>query len=164
MKCYTALIPSHFSLRAQETKPFNVTSVWHKHGIAAIPTKFGTLATILIYTSGVGFLSHSGVKIRQGLHAKMVQYCANALRVSRHSMYVPNTSITVTSVTAASATASYATASSDTAASTTGTSATATSNTVTSTTAMPSVAASASSDLNSMDIPITCHQQNEHLQ
>ncbi|KAI0218161.1 hypothetical protein L0F63_005188 [Massospora cicadina] len=101
-----ALTPSHFSLRAQETKQSNVADVWHKRGIAAIPNKFAILfgqrfpyqveATILIYTSSLGLLSHGGVEIRQGLNANMVQSCSNALRE-------PNASATATSATTASA-------------------------------------------------------------
>ncbi|KAI0218685.1 hypothetical protein L0F63_004443 [Massospora cicadina] len=111
-----ALASSRFSLRAQETERFNAANIWRKRGIAAIPTKFGISfgqrflnqagATVLIYTDGSVLLSHGGVEIGQGLHTKMVQLCANALRVPLHSVYVAETStdkVPNASATAASA-------------------------------------------------------------
>ncbi|KAI0226565.1 hypothetical protein L0F63_000623 [Massospora cicadina] len=94
-------------------------------------------ATILIYNDSLGLQSHSGVEIEQGIHAKVVQSCANALRVLCYNTYVTETS--TNKVPNASAIATSTTATSDT-------------------------ASSVSSNLNAMAVLNACYQLNERLQ
>ncbi|KAJ9082725.1 hypothetical protein DSO57_1001796 [Entomophthora muscae] len=112
----TLLASTNYAQRLKEINAFNANNPWRKRGIAAIPTKFSVSfgihflnqagATILIYTDGSVLLSHGGVDIGQGLHTKMVQLCANALKVPLHNVHVTETStdkVANTSATAASA-------------------------------------------------------------
>ncbi|KAJ9077112.1 hypothetical protein DSO57_1019848 [Entomophthora muscae] len=110
------LASSCYSRKLEEIAKFNSSNMWRKRGIAAIPTKFAISfgqrflnqagATVLIYTDGSVLLSHGGVEIGQGLHTKMVQLCANALKVPLHNVYIAETStdkVPNASATAASA-------------------------------------------------------------
>ncbi|KAI0225201.1 hypothetical protein L0F63_003442 [Massospora cicadina] len=95
------LADAKYLQRLAEIDAFNASNPWRKRGIVAIPTKFAISfnvhylnqagATVLIYTDGSVLLSHGGVDMGQGLHTKMVQLCANALRVPLHSVHVAET-------------------------------------------------------------------------
>lgn len=94
---------------------FNATHKYKKRGLAMAPLKFGIAFTfgtlnqsgclIHIYKDGTILLSHGGVEMGQGLHTKMCQVCADALKVPIKLIHVEETStdkVANTSATAAS--------------------------------------------------------------
>ncbi|KAL7799885.1 xanthine dehydrogenase [Trichoderma ceciliae] len=98
---------------------FNESHKWRKRGIALIPTKFGISFTALflnqagalvhIYHDGSILVAHGGTEMGQGLHTKMTQIAAQALRVPLDNVFISETATN----TVANASSTAASASSD---------------------------------------------------
>ena len=88
--------------RRAECAAYNAAHRWRKRGIAMVPSKFGlsftfpTLnqgaALVHIYTNGSVLVNHGGVEMGQGLHTKVLQIAAHALRVPLASVHLHDTS------------------------------------------------------------------------
>ena len=75
---------------------------FRKRGIATTTTKFGISFTtkflnqggalVHVYTDGSVLVTHGGVEMGQGLHTKMCQVAAHALRVPLETVHVSETS------------------------------------------------------------------------
>uniref|UniRef100_A0A7S1ER10 Xanthine dehydrogenase n=1 Tax=Timspurckia oligopyrenoides TaxID=708627 RepID=A0A7S1ER10_9RHOD len=116
-ECWNSvLLKSDFETRSESIKVYNETHHFRKRGIAAIPSKFGisftfrtfnqAAALIHVYTDGSVLISHGGVEMGQGLHTKMCQVAADALRIEMERVFISETSsdkIPNASPTAASA-------------------------------------------------------------
>lgn len=107
---------SNFQERKAAVDRFNETHKWRKRGISLIPTKFGISFTALflnqagalvhIYHDGSILVAHGGTEMGQGLHTKMTQIAAQALKVPFDDVFISETStntVANTSSTAASA-------------------------------------------------------------
>ncbi|KAF9958088.1 hypothetical protein BGZ72_000893 [Mortierella alpina] len=80
-----------YDSRKAAVTEFNKQSRWRKRGISLIPMRYGigfsaphlnqAGALIHIYHDGSILLSHGGVEMGQGLHTKMIQVCAECLRI-----------------------------------------------------------------------------------
>ncbi|GAB5575870.1 xanthine dehydrogenase/oxidase isoform X2 [Prionailurus iriomotensis] len=74
---------SSFSLRKAAIEKFNSETYWKKKGLAVVPLKFsvsfGSVAAgqaavlVPIYLDGSVLMTHSGIKMGQGVHTKMIQ-------------------------------------------------------------------------------------------
>ncbi|XP_040330610.1 aldehyde oxidase-like [Herpailurus yagouaroundi] len=74
---------SSFSLRKEGMEKFNSETYWKKKGLAVVPLKFsvsfGSVAAgqaavlVPIYLDGSVLMTHSGIKMGQGVHTKMIQ-------------------------------------------------------------------------------------------
>ncbi|KAL7943851.1 xanthine dehydrogenase [Trichoderma barbatum] len=106
----------NYQERKAAISQFNETHKWRKRGIAMIPTKFGISFTALflnqagalvhIYHDGSILVAHGGTEMGQGLHTKMTQIAAQALKVPLDSVFISETAtntVANTSSTAASA-------------------------------------------------------------
>jgi xanthine dehydrogenase/oxidase len=110
---------SDYYARRKAAEEFNATHKWRKRGLALIPTKFGISFTALwfnqagalvhIYHDGSILVAHGGTEMGQGLHTKMTQIAAEALKVPLDDVFISETS----TVTVANASATAASASSD---------------------------------------------------
>jgi xanthine dehydrogenase/oxidase len=108
-----------YDARRLAVDEFNATSRWRKRGLALIPTKFGISFSVLflnqagalvhIYHDGSVLVAHGGIEMGQGLHTKMTQIAAEALRVPLDSVFISETS----TATVANASSTAASASSD---------------------------------------------------
>ncbi|KAI9595521.1 xanthine dehydrogenase [Syncephalis fuscata] len=111
---------SDYAKRREEVDAFNRSSKWKKRGLAMLPTKYGisfgflTLnqagALVHVYNDGSVLLSHGGTEMGQGLHTKMIQICAEYLRIPVSSVHISETAtdkVANTSPTAASASKPY---------------------------------------------------------
>ncbi|MEW5306011.1 MAG: hypothetical protein WDW36_008516 [Sanguina aurantia] len=97
-----ALANAGYAERVESIAQFNAVNRWRKRGLAATPTKFGQCFTVKflnqagalahIYVDGTVLLTHGGVEMGQGLHTKMAQIAAHALRVPLHKVYISETS------------------------------------------------------------------------
>ncbi|CAF1333307.1 unnamed protein product [Didymodactylos carnosus] len=99
-----------------EIEIFNRNSLYHKRGISVIGTKFDigfhsakflhqAGALIHLYKDGSILLTHGGVEMGQSLHTKMIQICAELLKIDMSLIRISETStdkIPNTSPTAAS--------------------------------------------------------------
>ncbi|KAH0523265.1 hypothetical protein TsFJ059_008295 [Trichoderma semiorbis] len=107
---------SNFQERKAAVDRFNETHKWRKRGISLIPTKFGISFTALflnqagalvhIYHDGSILVAHGGTEMGQGLHTKMTQIAAQALKVPFDDVFISETAtntVANTSSTAASA-------------------------------------------------------------
>ncbi|KAG0207400.1 hypothetical protein BGX28_001339 [Mortierella sp. GBA30] len=82
---------ANYDVRKAAVSEFNKQSRWRKRGISLIPMRYGigfsalhlnqAGALIHIYHDGSVLLSHGGVEMGQGLHTKMIQVCAECLRI-----------------------------------------------------------------------------------
>ena len=110
---------SSYAQRRAEITSWNSQHKWNKRGLALIPTKFGISFTALflnqagalvhIYHDGSILLAHGGTEMGQGLHTKMSQIAAEALRVPLSSVHISETATN----TVANASSTAASASSD---------------------------------------------------
>jgi len=102
--------------RRAEVEAFNTKNRFRKRGFSAVPTKFGISFTnvilnqagalVHIYTDGTCLVTHGGVEMGQGLHTKMAQIAAQALKLPLKNVFIAETStdkVPNTSPTAASA-------------------------------------------------------------
>jgi len=107
---------SELSTRNAVIEQFNNENRWRKRGIALLPTKFGISFTakfmnqagalVHIYTDGTVLVTHGGTEMGQGLHTKMAQVTARALRIPFEDVHVRETAtdtVPNSSPTAASA-------------------------------------------------------------
>lgn len=107
---------SSYNERKAEAEAFNAVHKWRKRGLALIPTKFGISFTALwfnqagalvhIYHDGSVLVAHGGTEMGQGLHTKMTQIAAQALKVPLDNVFISETAtntVANTSATAASA-------------------------------------------------------------
>ena len=105
-----------YAERREAVTAFNKTHKWKKRGLSLIPTKFGISYTALwfnqagalvhIYHDGSILVAHGGTEMGQGLHTKMCQVAAEALKVPFESVFISETAtntVANTSATAASA-------------------------------------------------------------
>ncbi len=93
---------TNYKQQREEIDEFNRTNRWKKRGIALIPTKYPVAfsqtymnqasALVHIHTDGSVLLTHAGIEMGQGLHTKMVQVAANALKISPDKIYISETS------------------------------------------------------------------------
>jgi xanthine dehydrogenase/oxidase len=91
-----------FEERVASVAQFNAANQWRKRGLAMLPSKFGlsftfpTLnqasALVHIYTDGSVLVNHGGIEMGQGLHTKVLQVAAHALRVPLSSVHLHDTS------------------------------------------------------------------------
>ena len=106
---------SDYAARRAAAEDFNRTHRFKKRGVAMIPVKFGLAFThaplnqagalAMVYTDGTVLINHGGCEIGQGLHTKMAQIAASALRVPLRLVHVSDTAtdkVPNTSATAAS--------------------------------------------------------------
>lgn len=110
---------SSYNRRKAEAEAFNAAHKWRKRGLALIPTKFGISFTALwfnqagalvhIYHDGSVLVAHGGTEMGQGLHTKMTQIAAQALKVPLDNVFISETATN----TVANASATAASASSD---------------------------------------------------
>jgi xanthine dehydrogenase/oxidase len=110
---------SQYNERRAAAESFNATHKWRKRGLALIPTKFGISFTALwfnqagalvhIYHDGSVLVAHGGTEMGQGLHTKMTQIAAQALKVPLDSVFISETATN----TVANASPTAASASSD---------------------------------------------------
>ncbi|ORZ24999.1 molybdopterin binding aldehyde oxidase/xanthine dehydrogenase [Lobosporangium transversale] len=107
---------ARYDERRLAIQEFNKLSKWRKRGISLIPTKHGigidphfmnqAGALIHIYLDGSVLVTHGGVEMGQGLHTKMIQVCAEVLKVPMdliHTMdmstdKIPNAIPTIASI------------------------------------------------------------------
>jgi len=107
---------SELAARAVGIERFNAENRWRKRGIALLPTKFGISFTakfmnqagalVHIYTDGTVLVTHGGTEMGQGLHTKMQQVTARALRIPVEDVHIRETAtdtVPNSSPTAASA-------------------------------------------------------------
>jgi xanthine dehydrogenase/oxidase len=107
---------SAYKERKSQAEAFNAAHKWRKRGLALIPTKFGISFTALwfnqagalvhIYHDGSVLVAHGGTEMGQGLHTKMTQIAAQALKVPLDNVFISETAtntVANTSATAASA-------------------------------------------------------------
>ena len=107
---------SKFDQRNREVEDFNAKHKYRKRGIAFVPTKFGIAFTLLyfnqggalvhVYTDGTVLVTHGGVEMGQGLHTKIAQIAAQALKIPAKDVFISETStdkVSNASPTAASA-------------------------------------------------------------
>jgi xanthine dehydrogenase/oxidase len=93
---------SAFDERVAAVAEYNAAHQWRKRGLSMLPSKFGlsftfpTLnqasALVHIYTDGSVLVNHGGIEMGQGLHTKVLQIAAHALRVPLASVHVQDTS------------------------------------------------------------------------
>lgn len=106
---------SDYAVRRRRTAAFNAEHEFQKKGLALTPVKWGISITtsflnqagaaVQIYTDGTILISHGGVEMGQGLHAKILAVAAAEFGVSRDTIRiqtadtstVPNASATVAS-------------------------------------------------------------------
>lgn len=110
---------SAYNERKSQAESFNAAHKWRKRGLALIPTKFGISFTALwfnqagalvhIYHDGSVLVAHGGTEMGQGLHTKMTQIAAQALKVPLDNVFISETATN----TVANASATAASASSD---------------------------------------------------
>ncbi|CAG9938791.1 unnamed protein product [Clonostachys rosea f. rosea IK726] len=110
---------SQYNQRREAIAKFNESNKWRQRGLALIPTKFGISFTALflnqagalvhIYHDGSILVAHGGTEMGQGLHTKMVQVAAQALRVPIETVHISETATN----TVANASSTAASASSD---------------------------------------------------
>jgi len=106
---------SCYTERRAAAEKFNRENRFKKRGVSIIPVKFGLAFThaplnqagalAMIYTDGTVLINHGGCEIGQGLHTKMAQIAASALRVPLGIIHVSDTTtdkVPNTSATAAS--------------------------------------------------------------
>jgi xanthine dehydrogenase/oxidase len=99
--CECARVAELDATRAH-VRQYNAAHRWRKRGLAMVPSKFGlsftfpTLnqgaAVVHIYTDGSVLVNHGGVEMGQGLHTKVLQIAAHALRVPLASVHLQDTS------------------------------------------------------------------------
>ncbi|KAF9163837.1 hypothetical protein DFQ27_002984 [Actinomortierella ambigua] len=107
---------ANYDERRKAIDEFNKQSKWRKRGMALLPTKYGISFTALhlnqagslihIYHDGSVLLSHGGVEMGQGLHTKMIQVCAEGLKIPMEMIHIVETAtdkVANASPTAASA-------------------------------------------------------------
>jgi len=107
---------SELARRMADVTTFNAANRWRKRGISMLPTKFGIsftakfmnqgAALVHIYTDGTVLVTHGGTEMGQGLHTKMQQVTARALRIPVGDVHIRETStdtVPNSSPTAASA-------------------------------------------------------------
>lgn len=92
---------SKFDERSLAVQDFNLKNKFRKRGIAITPVKFGISfgalflnqggALVNIYTDGSVLVTHGGVEMGQGLHTKMCQVAASALKVPLSSVHISET-------------------------------------------------------------------------
>lgn len=105
--------------RRKAVAKFNQENKWRKRGVCLLPTKFGISFTALflnqagalvhIYQDGSVLLAHGGTEMGQGLHTKMCQIAAQALKVPLENVFISETATN----TVANASPTAASASSD---------------------------------------------------
>ncbi|KAF8940224.1 hypothetical protein BGZ58_007350 [Dissophora ornata] len=110
---------ANYGARRVAVSEFNKLSKWRKRGISLIPIKYGISFTALhlnqggalihIYHDGSVLLSHGGIEMGQGLHTKMIQVCAEGLKIPIDFIHTVDTSTD----RVANATSTAASASSD---------------------------------------------------
>lgn len=93
---------SDFEQRKLQVEAFNKEHKYRKRGIALVPTKFGIAFTLLafnqggalvhMYTDGTVLVTHGGVEMGQGLHTKIAQIAAQALRIPVADVFISETS------------------------------------------------------------------------
>lgn len=106
---------SGYAERRAAAEAFNRANRFKKRGVAMIPVKFGLAFThaplnqagalAMVYTDGTVLINHGGCEIGQGLHTKMAQIAASALRIPLSLVHVSDTTtdkVPNTSATAAS--------------------------------------------------------------
>uniref|UniRef100_A0A7R9YWD4 xanthine dehydrogenase n=1 Tax=Chlamydomonas euryale TaxID=1486919 RepID=A0A7R9YWD4_9CHLO len=101
--CWDAVYAkSDFDARFASIGAWNKEHRWRKRGLAIVPTKFGISFTALfmnqagalvhVYLDGTVLVTHGGVEMGQGLHTKMCQVVAQALKVPLASVFISETS------------------------------------------------------------------------
>jgi len=95
------MVSAAYEERLAEVSRFNAQHRWKKRGIAALPTKFGISFThktfnqagalVMVYLDGSVLVTHGGVEMGQGLHTKIEQIAATALRIPRSLVRVAET-------------------------------------------------------------------------
>jgi xanthine dehydrogenase large subunit len=114
--CWDQLIDhSDFTARREDVRRFNQAHAHRKRGLAVTPVKFGISfnftsfnqagALVHVYKDGSVLINHGGTEMGQGLHTKMLQVAATALRLPIERVRlaptrtdkVPNTSATAAS-------------------------------------------------------------------
>ena len=102
----------------KEVDEFNRTHKYKKRGIAQTPMKYGISFTfgalnqagslVHIYKDGTVLVNHAGVEMGQGLHTKIAQVAATALRVPIDKIRIDDTNTTKVANTSATAASSGA--------------------------------------------------------
>lgn len=89
---------SNFDQRREGIVNYNAANRWRKRGLAMTPIKYGmgleaytTSATVNIYSDGTVLVSHGGCEIGQGIHTKVAQVAANALRIDMSMIRIGDT-------------------------------------------------------------------------
>lgn len=92
---------SEFEQRSLAVQDFNGANRFRKRGIAMTPVKFGIAfgavflnqggALVNVYTDGSVLVTHGGVEMGQGLHTKMCQVAATALKVPLSTVHISET-------------------------------------------------------------------------
>jgi len=114
-RCFTDVLEQGcYQKEQQRVIEFNRNSKYVKHGIDAVPIKFGPMlppflmqgaALVHIYLDGSVLISHGGVETGQGLHTKVIQIASRSLDVPVDLIHVSETASNVVAnatVTAAS--------------------------------------------------------------
>ncbi|GMH39295.1 hypothetical protein BSKO_07193 [Bryopsis sp. KO-2023] len=102
-RCWEEVVASSsYSDREVAVAQFNAANRFRKRGLALTPTKFGISFTakfmnqggalVHVYTDGSVLVTHGGVEMGQGLHTKMCQVAASALKVPLTSVFISETS------------------------------------------------------------------------
>lgn len=102
----------------KEVDEFNRTHKYKKRGISQIPLKYGISFTfgalnqagslVHVYKDGTVLVTHAGVEMGQGLHTKMAQVAAEALRLPIEKIRIDETNTTKVANTSATAASSGA--------------------------------------------------------